>query len=55
MTPNVTTYMIQAIQGRDGRFEDYYVEARSVAQAIGKARRLAKKDDFDLRWTRFVA
>jgi hypothetical protein len=47
--------MIQAIQGRNGRFEDFYVEAKSEAEALRKARPLAKAAGFDLAWTRFVA
>jgi hypothetical protein len=50
-----TTWMIQAIQGRNGRFMDFYVEAKTEAAAIRKATALAKAQGFDLRWTRFVA
>lgn len=49
------TFLIQAIQGRNGRFNDYYVRGRTVEAAIKKAMPLAKRDGFDLRWTRFVA
>jgi len=49
------TYMIQAIQGRSGRFQDFYVKATSVERAIAKATPLAKAAGFDIRWTRFVA
>ena len=45
-----TTYLIQAILGE--RFEDLYVEARSVQEAIRKAEKLTTLRS---RWTRFVA
>lgn len=51
----MTTWMIQAIQGRNGRFMDFYVEARSEQEAIRKTQSLAKAQGFDLSWTRFVA
>ena len=45
------TFMVQVIEGRNGRFEDLYVEARTDAEAIRKARKLTT---IDLRWARFI-
>ena len=47
-------WMVQVIEGRNGRFDDFYVEARNEAGAIRKAMPLAHAAGFDLRWTRFV-
>lgn len=46
----MTTYMIQACLG--DAFEDLYVQAATVEQAIEKAKILT---NFKSRWTRFVA
>lgn len=47
----MTTWMIQVTEGRHGRFEDFYVQARSEKEAIAKARKLTT---IPLRWAEFI-
>ena len=47
------TYMIQATLG--GLFEDVYVTARSVEEAIAKARKALKGTALDHRFTNYIA